>query len=266
MLGSLSVRSTLTDIAREKIMNRIAFGFTPGDAIIVTGAGSGIGRATALRAAQQGLSVSAWDVNPNGLDETLEMLRAAGTPTHGWVADVADPSLVEEGVVAAKAELGPIRSLFNNAGPPSSVPLGFDEALRISVGSVRSVTDAWARSGPPAGASMVVTTSVAGNVVGTGSAWYSASKAALMGYVRHLAAHRADEFRSCGVAPGMTDTPRLADFKASDAGQRVLQRIPLGRMASADDIAYAALFLLSPAAGYINGVFLPVDGGWTVTQ
>ncbi len=247
-------------------MNSIAFGFTPGDVILVTGAGSGIGRATALRAAQQGLSVSAWDINPEGLDQTLEMLKAEGAKAHRWVADVADSALVEAGVAAATAELGPIRSLFNNAGPPSSVPLDFDDALRICVGSVRSVTDAWARSGPPEGASMVVTTSVAGNLIGTDSAWYSAAKAALMGYVRHLAAYRAQEFRSCGVAPGMTDTPRLAEFKASEVGQRVMTRIPLGRMASADDIAYAALFLLSPAAGYINGVFLPVDGGWTITQ
>jgi 3-oxoacyl-[acyl-carrier protein] reductase len=113
---------------------------------------------------------------------------------------------------------------------------------------------------------MVVTTSVAGNIVGTDSDWYSASKAGLMGYVRHLAAHRAPEFRSNGVAPGMTDTPRLAGFAASDTGKSVLAKNPLGRMATADDIAYATLFLLSPLAAYINGVFLPVDGGWTVTQ
>lgn len=247
-------------------MATMAFGFAADDTIIVTGAGSGIGRATALRAIQQGLKVSAWDLNPHGLEETVGMLRAEGAQPHSWVADVSDAALVEEGVAAAKAEFGPIRCLFNNAGPPSTAQLDFDDAVRISVGSVRTVTDAWARSGLPKGASMVVTTSVAGNLIGTDSAWYSASKAGLMGYVRHLAAHRASEFRSCGVAPGMTDTPRLATFKASEIGQRALQRIPLGRMASPDDIAYAALFLLSPAAGYINGVFLPVDGGWTVTQ
>lgn len=113
---------------------------------------------------------------------------------------------------------------------------------------------------------MVATASVAGNKVGTNSDWYSASKAAIMGYVRHLTSYRSHEFRSNAVAPGMTDTPRLAGFASSEVGQRVLERIPLGRMATPDDIAYATLFLLSPAASYINGVFLPVDGGWTVTQ
>ena len=85
-------------------------------------------------------------------------------------------------------------------------------------------------------------------------------------YVRHLAAHRASEFRSNGIAPGMTDTPRLAGFAESETGQRILGRIPLGRMGTADDMAWAILFLLSPLASYVNGVLLTVDGGWTITQ
>jgi len=64
----------------------------------------------------------------------------------------------------------------------------------------------------------------------------------------------------------MTDTPRLAGFAASDVGQRVLERIPLHRMARPDEIAWVVLFLLSPCASYVNGAFVPVDGGWTVTQ
>ncbi len=242
------------------------FGFTRGDAIVITGAGSGIGRATALRAAELGLRVSAWDLNPVGLEETAALIRAAGGEVHSVVGDVTDELVVTEGFASARAAFGELPFLHNNAGPASSAPLAFDDAVRISVGSVRRMTEVWAAGGLPVGAAMVATTSVAGNKVGTESDWYSASKAALMGYVRHTAAHRAGEFRSNGVAPGMTDTPRLKGFVDSDRGHAVLERIPLGRMASADDIAYATLFLLSPLAGYINGVFLPVDGGWTVTQ
>lgn len=241
------------------------FGFS-GDAIVITGAGSGIGRATAIRAAEMGLTVSGWDLNPDGLAETASLVTSAGGTFHSWVADVSDDEAVTAGIADARAALGTLRYLHNNAGPASSAPIPFDQAMLICVGSVRRVTDAWAAAAPGAGAAMVATASVAGNKVGTNSDWYSASKAAIMGYVRHLTSYRSDEFRSNAVAPGMTDTPRLAGFASSEVGQRVMERIPLKRMATPDDIAYATLFLLSPLAGYINGVFLPVDGGWTVTQ
>ncbi len=245
---------------------RIHLGFTEGDSILISGAGSGIGRATALLAAGQGLKVSAWDISPEGLAQTVEEIQRNGGTAHSWLGDVSDQSIVEEGMSDAREKLGPIRYLFNNAGPASANPMEFDDALLVSVGSVRRMTDAWASGGLPEGAAMVVTTSVAGNLIGTDTAWYSASKAALMGYVRHLVAYRSGEFRSNGVAPGMTDTPRLAAFKASEVGERVLERIPLKRMASPEDIAWTALFLFSPLSPYTNGVFLPIDGGWTVTQ
>lgn len=247
-------------------MSAIDFGFAAGDAVLITGAGSGIGRATARHAAELGLAVSLWDLNPAGLAETADEVRATAAAVHTWAADVSDDAAVDAGFTDAVRTLGPLRYLHNNAGPASSSDIPFDRALEICVGSVRRMTDTWAATGPGEGAAMVATTSVAGNLVGTDNAWYSASKAAIMGYIRHLAAHRAAEFRSNGVAPGMTDTPRLAGFAGSETGQRVLTRIPLKRMATPDDIAWATLFLLSPLAGYINGVFLPVDGGWTVTQ
>lgn len=242
------------------------FGFPAHTTLLVTGAGSGIGRATAIHAARMGLGVSAWDLNAETLAETVAEIEAIGSPVHSWVSDVSDYDAIDEGISSATAALGPIVLLHNNAGPPSSVPMDFDDAVRISVGSMRAMTDAWAATESGEGAAMVITASVAGNLIGTNSHWYSASKAAVTGYARHLAAYRSNEFRTNIVAPGMTDTPRLADFKASDVGHRVLERIPLKRMASPDDIAFATLFLLSPAAAYINGVFLPVDGGWTVTQ
>lgn len=244
----------------------ISFGFPTNSALLITGAGSGIGRATAVAAAHMGLRLSLWDLNPDGLNQTLKELPDSAPEVHSWVADVSDYAALGEGLAQATKQLGPIPLLFNNAGPPSSAELDFDDALRISVGSMRALTEAWANTCPGEGAAMVLTSSVAGNVIGTGSDWYSASKAALAGYVRHLAAYRSEEFRSNAIAPGMTNTPRLTGFSSSDIGQRVLQRIPLGRMGTAEDIAFAALFLLSPLASYINGTYLPVDGGWTITQ
>lgn len=246
-------------------MSTPRFGFTPGDVVLVTGAGSGIGRAIATRAAEMGLTVAAVDMNPSGAAATAERIARSGGRALAITADVSDPAAVDTAFARAR-ELGVIRYLVNNAGPSSASDLEFDEALRIAVGSVRRVTDTWLGGGAPPGAALVNIASVAGNLVGTASDWYCAAKAAIMGYTRHLATYRSDEVRSNAVAPGMTDTPRLAGFVESEVGQRVLSRIPLRRMATPDDVAYAVLFLLSPLAGYINGVFLPVDGGWTITQ
>lgn len=244
----------------------IRYGFNAGDAILITGAASGIGRATAIAAAQQELNVAAWDLNGELLSGVEEEIRSFGVHVHSEVADVGIDDEVRAAMKHSVEALGKIRMLHNNAAPPSSVPLEFNEAVRISVGSVRSVTEAWSEHRPDSDSSMVVTSSIAGNIIGTDSDWYSSSKAALAGYVRHLAAYRSGEFRSNAVAPGMTLTPRIAPFAESETGKRALERIPLKRMATAGDIAQAVLFLLSPSASYINGVFLPVDGGWTVTQ
>lgn len=241
------------------------FGFTPGDVVVVTGAGSGIGRATALRAAEVGLAVAAWDLNAGTVAGTAATITAAGGTAIAVTADVGVADQIDAGFAASR-ELGTIRHLANVAGPPSAVELDFDEALRLCVGSMRRMVDTWLADGAPENASLVNIASVAGNVIGTASDWYCAAKAGITGYTRHLAAYRSDQVRSNVVAPGMTDTPRLTGFAESEVGQRVLQRIPLGRMGAPDDIAWAVLFLLSPLAGYINGAFLPVDGGWTVTQ
>ncbi|MEU5696834.1 SDR family oxidoreductase [Actinosynnema sp. NPDC020468] len=241
------------------------FGFTPGDVVVVTGAGSGIGRSVSLHAAELGLAVAAWDLDGASAARTAADVVEAGGRAVAVTADVDSPHAVEAGFAVSR-ELGVVRHLVNNAGPSSAADLPFDDAIRISVGSVRRVTDEWLAPGAPEGASLVNIASVAGNLIGTGSDWYSAGKAAITGYTRHLAAYRSAEVRANAVAPGMTDTPRLAGFAASPVGQRALERIPLGRMASPDDIAWVVLFLLSPLAGYVNGAFLPVDGGWTVTQ
>jgi NAD(P)-dependent dehydrogenase (short-subunit alcohol dehydrogenase family) len=243
-------------------MPDIALGFEPGDTLIVTGAGSGIGRAVAVRAAQVGLAVSAWDLNPSAVADTVATVTAAGGTARAVVADVGDPAAVAAGFEATPGA----RFLVNNAGPPSSVEIEFEAALTLAVGSMRRMTETWLATAPPPGAAVVNLASVAGTFIGTASDWYSSAKAAIAGYTRYLASYRSDVVRANAVAPGMTDTPRLAGFAASDMGTRVLARIPLHRMAEPDEIAWAILFLLSPLASYINGVVLPVDGGWMITQ
>jgi len=243
----------------------VSFGFTGGDVLIVTGAASGIGQATARTAAAAGLRVAAWDLNLAGAASTASQIIDAGGAAVAVRADVTDDAQVQA-ALDASASLGEARYLVNNAGPASASELGFDDGLLAGVASVRRVTEAWlARSLPPQPA-LVNVSSVAGNVIGTAPDWYPATKAAIAGYTRHLAAYRFGQVRANAVAPGMIDTPRLTGFAASEIGQRALQRIPAGRLGRPEEISWAILFLLSPLASYVNGATLIIDGGWTVTQ
>jgi NAD(P)-dependent dehydrogenase (short-subunit alcohol dehydrogenase family) len=244
---------------------QVALGFAPGDVVIVTGAGLGIGRATALQAAQVGLAVAAWDIDAGTVAQTAADIEAAGGKAVAVTADVTDGAQVAA-ALDASAALGEARYLVNNAGPASSRELDFDLALTICVGSMRRVANAWLDRGRQDDAALVNVASVAGNIIGTSPDWYPASKAAITGYTRHLAAYRSDVVRANAIAPGMIDTRRLTGFLASEIGQRALTRIPLHRLGTPKEIAWAILFLLSPLASYVNGILLTADGGWTVTQ
>lgn len=248
-----------------EVTGQVSLGFTPGDVVIVTGAGSGIGRATARNAASVGLSVAAWDISKEGVAETVSDIEQAGGLAVAVTADVTDDAQVAS-ALEASAVLGAARYLVNNAGPASSAQLDFDRAVIAGLGSMRRVTAAWLDRGRQDHAAVVNVASVAGNLVGTSPDWYPATKAGIMGWTRHLAVYRSDVVRANAVAPGLTDTPRMAGFAQSELGQRILSRVPLGRMGTADDISWAILFLLSPLASYINGILVTVDGGWTISQ
>src|SRR5262245_54123413 len=162
-------------------------GFKRGELIVVTGAGSGIGRATALMAAKSGLAVAAWDMNPQGIAETVDEIAKAGGKALAVTADVGSDAAVKS-AWEQTAALGACRYLVNHAGPASSSTLPFDEALRIAVGSVERVTTSWLAKHASAAASLVSIASVAGNFFGgTNGTFYAAAKGGIAALMRQYA-------------------------------------------------------------------------------
>jgi len=239
-------------------------GFQAGEGIVVTGAGSGIGKATALMAAKSGLAVGVWDMDAAGAKQTAAEIEAAGGKAVAVAANVGEDAAVNRAWDESRG-LGPCRYLVNNAGPGSTSTATFYDSLLLAVGSVHRVTTSWLERHGNDAASVVSISSVAGNFQGGSTntqPFYPAAKSAIAGYTRNLATRFKGKPRSNAVAPGFTITPRTEPYLDHPGMMDSLARIPLGRAGYPEDIAAAVLFLLSPAAAYINGVLLPVDGGW----
>lgn len=243
-----------------------ALGFAKGEVVVVTGGGSGIGRATALTAARAGLAVAVWDINSDGAAETARMAEAMGVQALAVAADVADAAAVASAWDATRP-LGPCRYLVNNAGPPSNAAEPFAENLLRALGSVELVTTRWLERCGEQAASVVNIASVAGNFSGGGqtiAAFYPAAKTGIVGYTRWLATRHGGRPRANAVATGVTLTPRTVSTFGDPMRTAVNDKIPLGRPGFPEEQAAAIVFLLSPAASYINGVLLPVDGGLSI--
>ena len=246
---------------------RPAWAHAPGTLVIVTGAGSGIGQATAILAARMGLRVAAWDFRVAGAQRTIELAGEHGASITAVEADVTHPDAIDR-AMAATTRLGQPTLLVNNAGPTAiGTELRFADALTAAVGSVQMVTESFIATHPPEGASIVNIASVVGPIVAGGSAWYCAAKSAIVGYTRYLAVTLAPTCRVNCVAPGgPVRTPRNQKFIDEGRFATHLARNPMKRPGRPEELAAAILFLLSPAASYVNGVLLPVDGGLTAAE
>jgi NAD(P)-dependent dehydrogenase (short-subunit alcohol dehydrogenase family) len=244
----------------------------PTTGVVVTGGGSGIGRAICLALAEAGRPVAAWDLDGAAAAETATM--CAGVKTHSLGLDVRASDGLGAAVAAAREALGPIGGLVHAAGVSGPMPIDFmtddawdavlDVNLRAEAMLVRAFVDTL-REGMP-GASIVGIASVEA-IVGNGMIpAYCASKAGLLGLTRSLA-HRLglEGIRINAVCPGAVDTPMLAPVLAMPEAKKQLEnRIPLKRIAQPSDIAKVVRFLLSDDAAYVHGAAIVVDGGMTV--
>ncbi len=242
-----------------------------GKTAIVTGAGSGVGRAMALGLASDGANVVIADLSAERAESVAKEIAAIGGSALAVDVDVADAARVR--TVAAKAveKFGKIDILISNAGWDKVMPfLDTDETLwdRVIDINLRGHI-ACAHATVPhmieAGAGKIVfIASDAGRVGSSGEAIYSGAKGGVIAFSKALARETARKGINVNcVAPGLTDTPMLAEV--SEGNEKlmgaIIRSIPLGRVGTPEEVAKAALFLVSSDADYITGQTLSVNGG-----
>ena len=245
-----------------------------GQVALVTGASSGMGLATARAFAAQGASVALADINDDALRAATDELTAAGHHVLGVVCDVSDEDQVAALVEGTVASFGRLDTAFNNAGimiPPSDAadePAdNFDRVNAINLRGVWACMKHELRPMREQGSGAIVNCSSLGGLVGLpGRASYHASKHGVLGLTKSAALEYASRgVRINAICPGTIDTPMVADMLAKDELDmaEAVRNQPIGRLGTADEIAAAVLWLCSPAASFIVGVALPVDGGYT---
>lgn len=247
-----------------------------GKTAMITGAGSGIGRAAALLFAEEGANVVVVDYDPEGGRETERMIAEAGGRALFVETDVSVADDVEDMVGQACDAYGQIHILFNNAGvtiPASVVDATeeiWDKTMDIDLKGIflpsKFVIPHMIEAG---GGSIINTASMCGLVASPNQAPYSAAKGGVVALTRQMAIDYAPHnIRVNAIAPGEARTPMMMGFinQAEDPQaqlKRLVARIPLGRVAEPIEVARVALFLASDDATYVTGVTLPVDGGLT---
>ena len=245
-----------------------------GQVAIVTGAGSGMGLATAQAFAEAGAAVVLADINEEALRTATDSLTAVGHQALRVTCDVSDEDQVAALVERAVATFGRLDMAFNNAGiqvPPCDAadePADvFDRVNAINLRGVWACMKHELRQMRAQGSDAMVNCSSLGGLVGLpGRAAYHASKHGVIGLTKSAALEYAPRgIRINAICPGTIETPMVADMIAKgelDVPTAVANQ-PIGRLGRADEIAAAVLWLCSPAASFVLGVALPVDGGYT---
>jgi meso-butanediol dehydrogenase / (S,S)-butanediol dehydrogenase / diacetyl reductase len=244
---------------------------------IITGAAAGIGAASAALFAKEGANVVAVDLNRELLHQVSAQIEKAGGQCLPVTADVSRREEVENVLRAAKHKFGRIDILFNNAG---IVPTGkletiseeeWDRALAINVKSMYLLCHVVIPKMKAQGGGVILNTASATALRAVvDRACYTATKAAVVGLTKSMALdYVRDNIRVNCLCPGTVDTPSLAQRLAAfpdpaEARKNFIARQPMGRFGTADEIAQAALYLVSPAAEFVTGVTFAIDGGLSI--
>lgn len=250
---------------------------------IITGAGTGIGRAGSLRFAAEGATVVVVSLSETEVAEVVEEIERADGTALGLAGDLSTDDFAREIVDRTVAEYGKLDYLWNHVGYPGPAQVEnidlseFDKTINLNLktGFV-STTQAIPHFRAQQAGSILFTASTSGLQASKLSPLYSTAKFGVVGLMRSLSSKYGPEgIRVNAVCPGPVDTPMLRQFLTRPDGSQVHeadmesaissrgQNVPLQRIAQPDDVARAALFLSSDDASFITGVALPVDGGLT---
>ncbi len=235
---------------------------------VVTGAGRGIGRAIALKFAAEGADVACVSRTAENSEKVANEIRALGRKAWAYAVDVSDAAAVAATGEKILADAGKIDVLVNNAGVTRDGLLmrmaeaDWDTVLDTNLKGAFSFTKAFARSFIKQRSGRIINVaSVIGLIGNAGQCNYAASKAGLIGFTKSVARELASRgITANALAPGFIETDMTAILN-EEMRTELLKKIPLNSFGQGDDIANAALFLASPAARYITGQVLAVDGG-----
>lgn len=241
---------------------------------LVTGAGSGLGKAQAERFAREGALVVAADLDLNAASQTAQAVSSAGGVCIPMELDVTDQGSADLCTAAVMERFGRIDVLSNTAGAfdgfaqlTETTRTVWDRVLSVNVTGLFVVSTAVVPRMRHAGRGVIINiASGAGLRGGGGGIAYTSSKHAVVGFTRQMAAaYGKDGIRVNAIAPGLIATPMTASFSGTDATARTLSRYPAGRVGRAEDIANVAAFLASDQADFIHAATIVVDGGMVDT-